>query len=244
MGGNARAGAAVLLFLGGWVYGGVSVTPSVTEREGRPGQTLKGVFKVRNDGKDGQIIQVQPELWPPGSEGVPLALWLDVKPKEFELGPGKEVPVRYRVKVPVDAVGELGAQVYFASSVSHAGALPLRQRFGCAMYVRVEGTERYDVRLASVTAHRREKETVFEFVLENQGNVHVRPKAFFEVVTSTGQAVVALEGTSPIYAGTRRTFFGRLTGEARVVEKSRGIMHLIFPAAEGERAVSEAFTLE
>lgn len=239
------AALAVLLLCAGWVRGGVAVYPSVVELTVSPGKVAKGVFKVRNDGGAAQVIQVQPEVWPPGTKGdPPIASWLELRPGELELGPGREGTVHYTVRVPVSGDGELAAQVYFASAVSRAGTMPLRQRFGCAMYVRVKGTERYDVRLSSVTAHRREKETVFEIVLENKGNVHLRPAAQLEVATSTGTAVVVLEGESPIYAGTHRTFFARLKGAAQVLERGRGVIHITFQTSEGERQVSDVFTLE
>lgn len=237
-------GLLLLVGFHGLARGGVTVAPAVTELTVGSGKTAKGVFRVRNDSDVGQVVEVQPERWPPGSEGEEVASWLDVFPRKLDLGPGKEGIVRYAVRVPVSADGELGAQVYFASSVSQAGALPLIQRFGCALYVRVKGTERYDLRLARVAAQRRESETVFQIVLENRGNVHVRPGATLNVATSGGTQAVVMEGKSPIYAGTKRTFFARLKGNDQVLEKSQGVVHLTFQAADGERTEVEAFQLE
>ena len=140
------------------VEAGLSVSPPRTVLQGKPNKTLTGYFTLTNDGEHPLEVRVEPEDWAGGIGGgrgpVP---WLKITPTQLMLRPGKTSRVKFTVRIPKDASGELRAQVFFttteAGEPSHSeGAMSLRSRLGAIIYVAVEGTEHIEGDITKVQA--------------------------------------------------------------------------------------------
>src|SRR3989338_6904821 len=95
---------------------GLSVSPPRVVLKGKPNKTLTGFYTVTNQGDQPLQVIVEPEDWAQGFRGgrgpVP---WLQVKTKQLTLRPGKQARVKFTVRIPKDAKGELRAQVFFTT---------------------------------------------------------------------------------------------------------------------------------
>jgi hypothetical protein len=182
---------------------------------------------VRNDGDKPVQVDVQPEPWPPSEQKRPVD-WLVLKPRRLTVKAGGEARVSYRVRVPKTAEGDLSAQVYFASMVTTGGMMPLEQRFGCALYVYVAGTERWQASVDQVRQKDLGDERVFEIFIKNDGNTHIRPGGRVRLFDRNDAelAVVPLEGKWPVYKGRTRSFFARVKKDRIAGAGSYGVVQI------------------
>ena len=137
---------------------GLNVSPTRTVLQGKPNKTLTGYYTLTNEGDAPLQVSVEPEDWAGGIGGgrgpVP---WLQVKPTKLTLRPGKPSRVKFTVRIPKDASGELRAQVFFTTieagkASDGKGAVSLRSRLGTIIYVVAEGTERIEGDIAKAEA--------------------------------------------------------------------------------------------
>jgi len=204
-----------LLFLhfSSFLYAGIGVDPTVTEISLSPGKKKAGKFTVINDGSEAIQVKVEGEEW--GRKiGVPVTSWLDVKPLEFELGPGETRRVKYRIEIPEEAKGELMAMVFFGSIAPAGGGVGIQTRFGVSIYVTIEGTEVVEADIEKIDVARYGNETSdnyginFGITVENKGNVHIRPKGKISVEDWEGNMVkeVDIFYGFPVFPLAKRTF--------------------------------------
>jgi len=182
---------------------GLSVSPPRVVLQGKPNKTLTGYFTVTNKGETPLDVRVEPEDWAGGIGGgrgpVP---WLKVKPTALTLRPGKESRVKFTVRLPKDASGELRAQVFFTTSEAgeaSAGeqAMSLRSRLGTIIYVAVEGTERVEGAITKVEAFYTAstpgvtQPDRLEVVMHvhNRGNAHIVPEGRVDIRNDKGEIV-------------------------------------------------------
>src|SRR3990167_5676992 len=149
---------AWLLMVSTVAEAGLSVSPPRTVLQGKPNKTLTGYFTLTNEVDTPLQVSVEPEDWARGIGGgrgpVP---WLKVKPTALTLRPGKTSRIKFTVRIPKDASGELRAQVFFTSveagkTSDSEGAMSLRSRLGAILYVVAEGTERIEGGITKVQA--------------------------------------------------------------------------------------------
>jgi hypothetical protein len=190
---------------------GLSVSPSRTVIEGKPGQKLAGEFDLGNVGTELIAVTVEPEDWAGGVGGnrgsVP---WLAIKPKQFELKAGKSRKVKYTIRVPKDAQGELRTQVFFTSAVE--GGPGMRSRLGAIIYVTIKDTQTIQGALGEVQVHytastpgiKKPDRLDIALRIHNTSNVHVIPEGEVRVLDHKGQVVARV----PMPAG-----WGLLPGE-------------------------------
>ena len=161
----------------------LSISPPRTVHQTKPGKALTGFFTVTNDTDTPLKVKVEPEDWAQGLTGKRGAVpWLTVKPAKLMLRPGKEARVKYTIRVPKDASGELRAQVFFTSE-STERSVSMRSRLGAIIYVGVEGTERIDAEITTLEAFYTAstpgvaKPDRMDVVLgiQNRSNVHIIP---------------------------------------------------------------------
>lgn len=176
----------VLTALGGApiLEAAVTVSPSRIVLRSHPTKTLTGYFTVENPGDAPIELTVEPEDWAGGIGGsrgpVP---WLSLKPTKLTLRPGKVARVKYVVRVPKEATGELRAQVFFTSLVG-GGSVPIRSRLGTIIYVTIKGTERIEGSIGQVKGFYTAstpgiaKPDRLELVMRihNRGNAHIIPE--------------------------------------------------------------------
>jgi hypothetical protein len=169
-------------------HAALKVTPSRTVLTGKPGQLLVGYYLLENVGEDAEPVDVtiEPEDWAEGMGGERKPPeWLKVLPKELQVKPGKQVKVKYWIRVPHDASGELRTQVFFTSTTSteKAGAT-IRARLGVIIYLGIEGTQQFAATIkqvegfyqASTPGVPKPDRLSLAIKLWNGGNAHIAPE--------------------------------------------------------------------
>jgi len=199
------------LWFCGVAEAGLSVSPPRTVLQGKPNKTLTGYFTLTNDGAHPLQVRVEPENWAGGIRGgrgpVP---WLKVKPTTLTLRPGKPSRVKFTVRIPKDASGELRAQVFFttqevADASAGEGAVSLRSRLGAILYVVVEGTQRIEGAITKVQAFyaastpgvKRPDRLEVVMGIQNRSNVHIVPDGHVDIRNDKGEIVE----TVPLQSG-------------------------------------------
>ena len=180
------------------VEAALTVEPVRIVLRAKPAQSLAGVFTVENAGQTPVHVLVEPEDWSGGVSGPRQQVdWLTVKPAALTLGPGRRSKVKYRIRVPRDASGELRVQVFFTTEESGANQVKARSRLGTIIYVAIRGTEEVRAEIADMTwtytasTPGIAKPDRFEVVtaIANHGNVHVVPEGWILLEDGDGQTL-------------------------------------------------------
>ena len=177
----------------------VSVSPPRVVLQAKPKETRVGFFTVENTGDEPLTIKVEPEDWSGGMGGKRGAVpWLRVKPTNLVLGKGKSARVKFTVRVPAGASGELRAQVFFTTE--SGGGISMRSRLGAIIYVGVEGTERIEGSLTHTelfytaatpgVATPDRLEVVMR--IHNRGNAHIVPEGTIVLRDQEGRTVATI----------------------------------------------------
>jgi len=195
------------------LFAGIGVDPTVTEISVSPGGKAKGTFTVVNDGDESVQVVVQPENWPRKRGAIDISSWLKIKPEEFKLGAKGVRKVKYKVKVPKEAQGELMSMVFFATTAPAGRAVNIRTRFGVALYVTVKGTEVLegeisDFRVKKVKSKEEKEKLYFTALVENRGNVHFRPRGKVVIEDEQGKKLdeVEVQYGWPVFPKNRRLY--------------------------------------
>lgn len=165
---------------------GVTVSPARVVLRGKPSATLTGFFTVENPGQEPVDVTVEPEDWATGLHGPrgrPTG-WLTVKPSRVRLKPGRGARIKFVVKIPKGASGELRSQVFFAAQIGTDSSMPLRSRLGSIVYVGIEDTERIAGQIRDLQAFytastpdvRRPDRLEVVLRIHNEGNAHIIPE--------------------------------------------------------------------
>lgn len=144
--------SVAFLWFCGVAEAGLSVSPTRVVLQGKPAEKKVGYFTLENQGHEPLQVIVEPEDWSGGIGGARGKVsWLTVKPTQLTLRPKKQARVKYTVRIPKDAVGELRTQVFFTmEGATVPGTMPMRSRLGTIIYVGIEGTEQIDAEITSV----------------------------------------------------------------------------------------------
>lgn len=192
---------------------GIGVDPTVMEISVSPGGKAKGVFTVVNDGDESVQVVVQPENWPRRKKAIDITSWLKIKPEEFKLGAKGVRKVRYKVKVPKEAEGELMSMVFFATTAPAGRAVNIRTRFGVALYVTIKGTEVLegeisDFKVKKVKSKEEKEKLYFTILVENRGNVHFRPRGKVIIEDGEGEKLdeVEVQYGWPVFPENRQLY--------------------------------------
>ena len=96
----------LILFCYSAGFCGLTVVPSRMEVSIPPGGTFDGLYTVRNDFNTTAAIKVETKDWYvlPDNQGITVSKWLAVSPHEFTLKSGESKDIKYKVKVPSDAI--------------------------------------------------------------------------------------------------------------------------------------------
>jgi hypothetical protein len=196
------------------LYAWIGVEPTVTELSLSPGEKETGTFTVLNDEDKVVSVKVELEDWMRREEGVEVASWLEVKPHEFELGPGEAKKVKYKIKVPQEVKGELMAMVFFGSLTPGGGGVGIKTRFGVSIYVTIKGTEAVEANIEKLDVAKYGGENSdnyginFGVTVGNIGNVHIRPKGRVVIEDKEGSRIkeVDILHGLPVLPQGKRTF--------------------------------------
>jgi len=169
-------------------FAGIAVEPTIIEMVLESEGSNAGVYTIRNEGDAGVSIKVEIEDWlalKTGVAGIPLSDWLKVEPMEFDLGPKEEKQVNYTVNIPKDYNKEVVAMVFFGTTEKYEGDYSITSRIGASIYAVRTGNINLDCSIKNMEIRRQEMKdeagnvtgipTIFNFDIENTGNVHLRP---------------------------------------------------------------------
>lgn len=188
----------------------VTISPLVFDLSAHPGEEITNQLRVYNPGDESIHILMTIENFKPvgeigsveitefDSEIYSLAKWVEVEPIEFDLNPREEKFVNFKIKVPKNA--EPGGK-YF-SLVVNISSLVGPTTTGAQVLQKVAS-----LILLSIPGEVKEKLVLLEFKgpvfqeygpitfslrLENQGNVHLRPKGMVAITNWRNQKIADL----------------------------------------------------
>jgi len=190
---------SLILFLGlcAPLRAEVRVSPTITQLSLASGEEKSDFFSVYNAGDKQLSVEVQEEELLKSSEdgkGADVNAWFKVEPEKFDIGPGETKSVRYNIKVPKGQRGELRGQIFFATNADFAGGIGIKNRFGVAVYVAIKGTEVVKAKITEVDVSKApdNKNIKFSVIVQNKGNVHIRPRGKLLVKNKEGNTVKEL----------------------------------------------------
>lgn len=172
-----------LILLPVFSYAGIGAMPSHEELKGKPREKIKGSYTVYNTGDNPLDVGVYFREYFKLEENKKIAIkdWLHCRPMNFRLGPKEKKEVKYIVRGPERAVGEVMSMIFF-SAPSVPGS-NVRMSFGVSLYARIDGTdvvngEINDVELKRVSVPSGGFPPYYAVTvnLDNKGNVHLRPR--------------------------------------------------------------------
>ena len=198
-------------------YAGISVSPSTCEIVVEEDGISKGKYTVVNEDKEKTHVKVEPEDWlkaKTGLRGMAVGNWLTLTPMEFDLEGQQSQEVEYAIKLPVDIKGEVVAMVFFVTggSGSAPGTLGISTRIGAPIYAAMANSVKLGCSVKDITINNNTIETqdgkkenkgiMFSIVIENSGNVHLRPTGEIVIKSSDGKEYrVGIERYFAIYPG-------------------------------------------
>lgn len=158
----------LLFYLPSILNAQIKVHPEIKKITASPGEKIKGSIWVTGDGK----VKIETEDWTHGRcKG---AQWLKIKPEEFVVKHGKKKEVKWKVKVPKAAEGDLVAQIFVSSKDTEKfGAFNIGTRIASGLYITVRGTERRNAELLDFFMKQTDKNCGFGVIFKNTGNVHL-----------------------------------------------------------------------
>lgn len=200
------------------LFAGIAVEPVRQEIKVASGGEVQGSYFVYNVGKEPTHITVAPRDWfvLEENKGLKIDSWLRITPQELDLEPGERKEVKYEVAVPAGAIGELVAMISFIPRAEEESTINVV--FSVSLYVMIEGTEILKGEISKVDIRRWEREGSSDLrlavLVENRGNVHLRPKGKIVVEDRKGNEIKEIELTYgwPVYPGREHAYFGDWQG--------------------------------
>jgi hypothetical protein len=117
--------------------------------------------------------------------------WIEANLEPVELRPGEMCERAFFLEIPDDAFGELRARIIFSGEEKEGGGgvVQVAARLAVPVYVMIKGTE---VRAAEVLEIREcgGFPGWMEVVVENKGNVHIRPAGELRILDADGRAML------------------------------------------------------
>jgi len=190
---------SLILFLGlcAPLRAEVRVSPTITQLCLASGEEKSDFFSVYNAGDKQLSVEVQEEELLKSSEdskSADVSAWLKVEPEKFDIGPGETKSVKYNIKVPKGQRGELRGQIFFATNADFSSGIGIKNRFGVAIYAAIKGTEVVKAKITEVDVSKApdNKNIKFSVIVQNKGNVHIRPRGKLLVKNKEGNVVKEL----------------------------------------------------
>lgn len=204
-----------------------NIDPPRNELVIKPGEQKNAFIKLNNTQSDQQMhvkvyyqdIAYLPDgsndFLPPTSTPWSACSWFQIRPSEFDLLPREEKIVTVTVSVPREARGGGYSIIFFETLVpakeKTESSTRMNVRLGSFILVTVDGTEEYKAKLQNISVSRDEKDkhSVIQVTIQNEGNVLIRPQGTVKLLDKVGEEVKLLtlnEARSGVFPGTSRAF--------------------------------------
>ncbi|MCX6646883.1 MAG: hypothetical protein NTY09_11120 [bacterium] len=140
---------------------------------------------------------------PTGNEDRSLTEWLIFSPERMTIEPGETKDIRFEINVPVDINlnGSYWAVIFIENvPVEEPGDMTPRPdamqvgisvafRYALQIYTTIEGTEIRNVTFRSLDIAQAEQGLDITAILENLGNIYLRPEVWLELRDTAGEVV-------------------------------------------------------
>ncbi len=233
----------IISFLAPFAFA-LSVTPARQEIKGIRGAIGEGTFIVSTNTKESQHIVVKWRDWFKSKENKEIEIkdWLEIDSMEFELIPGEKKKIKYKVKIPDNAVGMLMAMVSFCPRVEGAGVGIV---ISSPIYVIIEGTEiiKADIYKVMLSRMRKSLDIQATVVVENKGNIYLRPRG--KAIISKGKkeiATIELKYGWPVFPGQKHSYIGY--GKGIELKKGKYKMRAIINYGNSEDIIEETISFK
>ena len=211
----------------------LQVMPSYQIFELEKGKKESGQVTITNT--EQEEIQVTPTTknWfvLPANKQFKSEDWLSTTEKKFVLQPGESKVIHFTASAPKKAVGELVGMVSLRTRSASRGTIEFVM--SVAVYVAVKGTEKLDVRLSAFTVTPSTDGVSAGVLLQNTGNVHIRPRGMLKVFNEQSEPLAFFElgKGQPVFPGNTGSFMkslkefqlapGRYVTEIKITDTDR-----------------------
>lgn len=162
----------------------------------KPGTSFRKTISIKNNSL--VVVTVQAYVWdlwfrgdvevyaPSGTFPFSAAQWITIQPQKMKILPGKSANFQMQIFVPAGASGGNYAAIFFDTTPpinlfsgkkvqSHAQ----NYKLGIPTYIDVEGTSHFDLGIKKFNISKIKNNGLIksEFIIKNNGNVHIRPSA-------------------------------------------------------------------
>jgi hypothetical protein len=214
---RCRLASFALLFLMGAIVPGLSfalqVTPSLQFFDLKAGGKDKGEYTLTNETEETVRIVPETKEWftlPANKEnGITVDKWLVIKSTSFPLKPGESRKVKFEIRAPKKATGELVGMVSYLIEGSDKF---INKRFSLAVYVNITGTDKPAGEIPAITVDVSSTNLMAGFLLHNTGNVHLRPEGLMQILNAKNEPVanLVIKRSVPAYPGETKPYTGTI----------------------------------
>lgn len=179
----------------------LTIVPALFEETGLPGQVLKKKIKIiNNDNEEKELVITAQDFIAKGEEGqqeflapdperktFSLTSWIKPEKESFVIGPNQEKEININIEIPASAeAGGHYAALFIGpkEATTTPGMVTTIGKIGSLFLLRIEGpiTEKTEIKEFSSSASFYHSGPInFLLRLENQGNVHLKPKGKIEI---------------------------------------------------------------
>ena len=196
-----------------------------------PGKLYTDAIRVRNMAKARVYVKVYPSdftineegtlsFYDPGTIENSVSPFIRINPTFFKLEPNQEKWVRFTVRMPENIKGELHGMIFFQTvpggmEKAKGHQVFLSTRLGAVVYASTKGKIEKLAEISNFYLKENSRKGTIEYsiILENKGNVHIRPKGDLEIFNSKREKVFKgkmNEYGSPILRNKIRVFKGEI----------------------------------
>ncbi len=224
--------ALLALSLQAWAGFSLGISPVRWEAEGKPGETVRNVVKLRSGAGAMQNVQVTVCDWTLTEDGAPVydkagsmadsaAAWVRLEPDQLSVYPRQEKMVRVSVAIPSTVPpGSYRAALLFESpdagqkGKEGAASVFIRGRLAFPIYVTV-GDARPDGEIVESAWHEVPgKGLALALKIRNGGNAHLRTGGFFSCRSRSKSTFEGIVSEVPILPGQTRWVPMEFQGES------------------------------
>jgi hypothetical protein len=212
---------------------GLSLYPVRQEVTLFPGSIFQGTYTVKNTFETPITMQVSYREWMtvPENKNIQTNDWLILSPTEFYMLPNEEKHVHYQIQLPTASVGFVSAMISFMPKAESA----VNMMLSGSLYAIASGTEKYYWDFADVKLSYSPPTFRVDAVIQNAGNVYVRPEGMIKIYKGRKQICTGrFEEGKPVYPGTPRQIMA--SASRCFLTKGRYTAHLLLQDAIGNTA--------
>jgi hypothetical protein len=191
----------------------LQVSPPRIEFFLNPSQSASSSFTVTNDLPEPVRVHVSSKDWfvLPANKGITVGDWMTLGQKQFDLDVGESRDVSFSVRapsVPAPAQGSLVGMASFLQETQNGTGVSTI--ISASVYITLKGTEKKDFAVKNLGLRVKDGQFQAGVVVENKGNLHLRPQGRIELRDKRGAVVASVQFQEgrPVYPGQERNYVG------------------------------------